>query len=88
MHSAPSCFLQGTKMPYYSVRMMEQVSKEFVVCAPNRDAVDEILAGAVAADKCDNKKIIHIRTDSDSSMSVYDAPKTAWTEALKQQKAK
>lgn len=75
-------------MPYYSVRVMEQVSKEFVICAPNRESVDEILAVAMSDDKCDNKKIVHVRTDSDSNMSVYDAPKTTWTEALKQKKAK
>lgn len=75
-------------MPYYSVRVSEQVSKEFVVFAPNRDNVDEIIANAMSDDKYDNKKIVHVRTDSDSNMSVYDAPKTTWTEALKQKKAK
>jgi len=75
-------------MPYFNVRMNENVSKEFIVCAPDREAVEEILATALATDKCDNKKIIHVRTDSDSGMSVYDADKTNWTEALKNKKAK
>jgi hypothetical protein len=75
-------------MPYYNVRVNEQTTREFVVNAPNRDAVDDILAGAIAADKCDNKKIVLVRTDTDSSMSVYDGDKENWTEALKRQKAK
>lgn len=75
-------------MPYYHVRLNEQESKEFIVCAPNRGAVEEILANAVATDKFDGKKIIHIRTDNDSAMSVYDADKANWTEATKKQKAK
>lgn len=75
-------------MPYYSVRIMEQVTKEFVVCAPDRDSVEDILAKAIAHEKCDNKKIVHIRTDTDSSMSVYDTPKSSWLDAVKQQKAK
>lgn len=75
-------------MPYYSVRMTEQVSKEFVICAPDRDSVEDILAAAIAAEKYDNKKIVHVRTDTDSGMSVYDAPKETWTEILKQKKAK
>jgi hypothetical protein len=75
-------------MPYFSVRVNDQISKEFVVLATNREAVEDILATAMATNKYDNKKILHIRTDTDSSMSVYDSDKTQWTDALKKQKAK
>lgn len=75
-------------MPYFNVRLYEQDSKEFIVCAPNRVAVEEILAAAIATEKFDAKKIMHIRTDTDSSMSVYDADKSNWAEALKKTKAK
>jgi len=75
-------------MPYYNVQIVETVTKHFIVCAPNRDGVEEILAAAIVAKKCDNKKIINLQTNSDSGLSVYDAKKSDWTEALKQTKAK
>jgi hypothetical protein len=75
-------------MPYYNVRVQDSVTREFVICAPERDSVEEILAVALAEEKFDPKKIVHIRTDSDSGMSVYDADKTNWTDALKKAKAK
>lgn len=75
-------------MPYYNVRVQDSVTREFVICAPDRDSVEEILAVAIAAEKFDPKKIVHVRTDSDSGMSVYDAEKSNWTEALKNKKAK
>lgn len=81
-------FYLGAKMPYYNVRVSENVHREYVVCAKNRDDVEEILAQAIAAGKCDNKRIIHVRTDSDSGLSTYDAEKVNWTDALKKQKAK
>lgn len=74
-------------MPYYSVRVTENSSNEYIICAPNRDAVDDVLAKAIVAGKCDNKTIIAIRTDTDSSISVYDSDKTHWTESLKKKKA-
>jgi len=75
-------------MPYFNVHITESVNKEFVICAPDRDSVEEVLAAAIAAEKFDNKKIIHLRTNSDSAMSVYDGEKANWTDALKHLKAK
>jgi|688.fasta_scaffold1362861_1 hypothetical protein len=75
-------------MPYFNVQINESVRKEFVVFAANRDAVETVLAASLATEKFDSKKIIHTRTDTDSSMSVYDADKSNWTEALKRAKAK
>ena len=75
-------------MPYFSVSMSESISREFVVCAPDRDSVEDILAAAIATDKFDNKKIILVRTNADSGLSVYDAKKSEFDAALKQSKVK
>jgi hypothetical protein len=75
-------------MPYYNVRTTTSMTKEFVICAPDRTAAGNILSAAIAANKCDHKKIVATRTDVDENLSVYDADKTNWTDALKKAKAK
>ena len=73
-------------MPYYSVRVTETVSHEFMVCAADRDAAENIVSVAVADLSCDPEKIIRVRTDSDSGFSLYDSNKAHWDEATQNKK--
>ena len=75
-------------MPYFNVQVTETVNHQFAICAPTRDAVEEILATALVTNKHDHKKIVHVQTNSDSSMSIYDAKKADFDNALKQSKVK
>lgn len=75
-------------MPYFHVRISQNVSSEYIVNAPDRDAAEDKALTADASKKCDNKTVVRLRTDTSASMDISDSEKTHWTEALKQQKVK
>ena len=75
-------------MPYFHVRITQTRNAEFVVQAPDSDTAETIALAADAAEKCDPKKILPLRTDKSSEVASSTADKAAWTETLKQQKAK
>ena len=75
-------------MPYYHVLINHNRNSEFVVNAPNRETAEDIALLAEDSGKCDNKKIVPLRVDNSSSITVSDADKTAWLDTLKKQKAK
>ena len=88
MYSAPSVFYQGRKMPYFHVRISQDRSAEFVVIAPDRETAENIAMNADAAEKFDTKKIVPLGTNTSSCVAASTTDKAAWTQTLKQYKAK
>lgn len=69
-------------MPIFSVRLTTNVSKEFLINAASRQAAEQLAqrgAAAVEAEIENSKSVKHIRTDSDTSASVYDADESLWS---------
>lgn len=75
-------------MPYYHVRIVQTRNAEFVVQAADRETAESIAMNADATEKFDTKKILPLREDHSSEVATSTADKAAWTETLKQQKAK
>lgn len=75
-------------MPYFHVQITQNRSVEYVVNAPDREAAENIAITADGVGKCDIKKILQLRADSSSGVSVSDVEKSAWLDTLKKQKAK
>lgn len=73
-------------MPYFHVQIMQSRNSQFIVNAPNREEAESIAMNADAIEKFDNKKIIHTQSNHNSSVESFNADKSAWAAALKQQK--
>lgn len=74
-------------MPYFHVTITQNNSVQFVVDAQDKDAAENTALNAWAGEKCDNKKIVKLQSDSSSAVSISDADKAAWLDTLKRQKA-
>lgn len=75
-------------MPYFHIDITETENKQFVVNAPDRTAAENMAFVAAATDKCDHKKIVKLTASHNSSLSITETDKAAWTDTLKQAKAK
>lgn len=74
-------------MPYYHVEITHNKSTQFVVNAADREMAEHIALTTDIGGKCDHKKIVKLRADSSSAVSISDTEKAAWTDTLKKAKA-
>lgn len=73
-------------MPYFHVRISQNVASDYVVSAPNRETAEDRALMADAGKKYDKKQIMRLGTNSSGCIDISDADKAAWDNALEQQK--
>lgn len=72
-------------MPAFHVRVNTNVTKEFVINAVSREAVEGLVrAGvdAIEAEITNSQSVVHVRTDTDYATSVYDADPQTWVDLV------
>lgn len=79
-------FFTGTHMPYFHVRISQNVSSDYIVSAPNRETAEDRALMADAGKKCDKKQIMRLGTNSSGCIDISDTDQAAWSSTLEQQK--
>jgi hypothetical protein len=79
-------FFYREKMPYFQIRIAQNISSEYIVLAPNRETAEDRALMADVGKKFDKKQVMRLRTDSSGCIDIADSDKAAWDEALTKQK--
>lgn len=75
-------------MPYFQVRISQNVSSDYIVSAPNRETAEDRALMADAGKKYDKKQIMRLGTNSSGCIDISDTDIEAWDNAREQQKDK
>jgi hypothetical protein len=73
-------------MPYFHVRIAQNVSSEYIVSAPNRETAEDRALMADVGKKFDKKQVMRLGTNSSGCIDISDTDKTAWDDTLTKQK--
>ena len=65
-------------MPYFNIRIAQEVYSDYIVTAPNRETAEDIALMADASKKYDSNKIFHLGTNSHAAISITDTDKPEW----------
>jgi hypothetical protein len=73
-------------MPYFHVRITQNVSSEYIVSAPNRETAEDRALMADVGKKFDKKQVMRLGTNSSGCIDISDTDKAAWDDTLTKQK--